>query len=218
MPSRPLFAAALAVALGSASPGAAEDFSKIDLTGEWYVLVQYKDDRSEGDDIKKFEDFAWSIKQEDKKITWEYFPYVMFFEDLELVRRDAMRNHKGWEPTPGLWSRIRESIQVSSRAASKKTLRGSREKGYESLPPMQAGGANLISFSRDWKVDFTPARVRIRITDSLSGGSGMEGIEDSVVYEISERVAHDELRGTYREPHKSGTIRMVRTRERTPSN
>jgi hypothetical protein len=218
MVGRVLRFCAIAIVVGAALPAAAEDLSKLDLSGEWYVLVHWKDDRSKDKSLKKFEDFAWSIKHEDKKIGWGHFPYVMFHEDLELVRRDAMRNHKPWEPTPGLWKRIRKSIRVSSRAAATKTLRGSREKGYESLPPMAAAGANMISFTRDWKVGFSPEKVRIQITDSLSGGSGLEGVADSTVYEITERVADDELAGSYSEPHKKGSFRMVRSRERAPSN
>jgi hypothetical protein len=76
----------------------------------------------------------------------------------------------------------------------------------------------MISFTRDWKVGFSPEKVRIQITDSLSGGSGLEGVADSTVYEITERVADDELAGSYSEPHKKGSFRMVRSRERAPSN
>jgi len=209
---------AITLLIGAAVPAAAEDLSELELSGEWYVLVHWKDDRSEDKSLTKFVDFAWSIKHEEKKIAWENFPYVMFHEDLEVVRRDAMRNHKPWEPTPGLWKRIRKSIRVSPRAAANKTLRGSREKGYASLPAMGAAGANMISFTSDWKVSFAPEKITIQITDSLSGGSGLEGVADSTVYEITERVAEDELAGHYSEPHKQGSFRMVRSRERAPSN
>ena len=198
----------------TSGPAAAEDLSKLDLTGEWYVLLHYKDDRSEDLSIVKFKDFAWSVKQHDKKIVWGTYPYVLFHEDLELVRRESMTSHNAWEPSPGVWSRIREKIGVSSRASTRKTLRGSRADGFESLPPMQGGSAGTITFSRDWKVTFAPERVRIQITDSLSGGGGLGGMEDSIVYEITERVADDELQGTYEESHKRGTLRMVRSEKR----
>jgi len=193
---------------------AAEDLSKLDLSGEWYVLLHYKDDRSADPSIVKFKDFAWSVKQSDKKIVWAVYPYVLFHEDLELVRRESMTSHRAWEPSPGVWGRIRERIGVSSRASTKKTLRGSRADGFESLPPMQGGSAGTITFSRDWKVTFAPESLRIQITDSLSGGGGLGGMEDSIVYEITERVADDELRGSYQEAHKSGSLRMVRSEKR----
>ncbi len=203
------------LALGAASAARAADLSDQDLSGEWYVLVNFKDDRSEDESVKKFKDFAWSIKQDESKIVWQDFPYVMFHEDLELVRREAMRSHTGWEPSPGVWSRIRKKITVSNRAVARKTLRGSREKGFESPAPIGGAGANMISFTRDWQVTFAPEMIRVRITDSLSGGMGLDGMEDSVVYEITERAADDELRGSYREPHKSGTFVMVRSKKRS---
>ncbi len=189
------------------------DLASLDLSGRWYVLIHYKDDRSADESLVKFKDFAWSVKQEDGKVEWENFPYVLFSEDQELVRKEAMRQHSGWQPSEALWSRIRERIGVSSRAAAKKTLRGSREKGFESLPPMGMGGANTLSFSRDWKLTFAPEKVRVQITDSLSGGAGLEGMEDSIVYEITERVSDGDLRGEFTEPHKRGTLRMVRTQK-----
>ena len=135
---------------------------------------------------------------------------MLFSEDQELIRREAMRQHSGWQPSEALWSRIRAKVGVSSRAASEKTLRGSREKGFESLPPMGMGSANTLSFSRDWKLVFAPEKVTVRITDSLSGGIGLEGMEDSTVYEITERVSDGDLRGTFAEPHKRvGNPRLV---------
>ncbi len=192
----------------------ASDLSALDLSGEWYVLVHFRDDRSEEASIEKFDDFAWSIQHSDGKLRLKNFPYVMFTEEQERVRREAMRQHRHWAPTPGMWGRIQKSIKVSSRAASTKTLRGSRGQSYESLPPMGGGSANTISFTRDWKISFSPERIEIRITDSLSGGMGMEGMEDSIFYVVTEQAADGDLRGTYREPHKKGTFRMVRSAKR----
>jgi len=209
--------ALLSLVLGAGSVGAA-DLSSVDLSGEWYVLVHYKDDKSEDKTLTKFKDFAWSVEQSPKKIIWMAYPYVLFNEDLEGVRREAMRRHLPWEPTPGLWDRIRSRIGVSSRAATKKTLRGSPADGFESLPPMGAGAANVMTFSVDWNVSFAPEKVRIQITDSLSGGSGLGGMEDSTVYEITEQVADDEFRGTYAESTKHGTFRMVKSEKREVLN
>jgi hypothetical protein len=209
--------ALLALLLGAGSVCAA-DLSSIDLSGDWYVLIHYKDDRSEDKTITKFKDFAWSVDQGPKKIIWSTYPYVLFNEDLEGVRREAMRRHLPWEPTAGLWDRIRSRIGVSSRAASKKTLRGSPADGFESLPPMGAGAANVMTFSVDWNVSFAPEKVRIQITDSLSGGAGLGGMEDSTVYEITEQVSDDEFHGSYAESTKHGTFRMVKSKKREVLN
>lgn len=207
-----LLAGAAALLWLVSGPAAAEDLSTLDLSGDWYLLVHYKDDRSEDKSITKFEDFAWSVEQEEEKISWSFYPYVMFNEDLELVRREAMRRHLPWEPSEALWDRIRSGIRVGSRASTHKTLRGSRAEGYESAPPMPMGAANMMTYTVNWTVIFEPAKATILITDSLSGGVGLEGREDSKVYEITERVSPTELRGTYAEPNKRGTFRMVKSK------
>ena len=38
-------------------------------------------------------------------------------------------------------------------------------------------------------------------------------MEDSIVYDITEKVSGDELRGTYTESHKEGTFKMVRSQK-----
>lgn len=210
----PLLLACVALLASGAGSARATDLSSVDLSGEWYVLLQFRDERSEDSSVVKFKDFAWSVKQGEKKIIWTFYPYVMFTEDLEAVRREAMMGHRSWEPSPGMWDRLRSRLDVSSRANQKKTLRGSRSAGYASLPPMGASSASMITFSRDWKVTFAADRVRIQITDSLSGGGGLDGMEDSIVYELTERVADDEFRGTYSEANKKGTLRMVRSQKR----
>ena len=61
-------------------------------------------------------------------------------------------------------------------------------------------------------VTFEPARIQIRIVDSLSGGAGLAGMDETTVFEIDHAVAPGELRGKWREGTRSGTFRMVRAR------
>ncbi len=189
------------------------DFRQLDLSGEWYVLIHYQDQRSEDKSITKFKDFAWSIRQTPEGLVWESYPYVLFNEELELIRRHAMLEHLPWEPDPGVWDQIRQTIRVSARAMTQKRLRGSQEEGYKSKPP-RAGGLGTLTFSRDWDVTFSESQIRIQVVDSLSGTQGLVGMEEATVFEIGERVAPDELRGRWREGSRQGSFRMVRARER----
>jgi hypothetical protein len=211
----------LAIALAAclfAAPALAQDagggLADVDLSGAWYVLIHYKDDRSEDASITKFKDFAWSIEQTANTLTLEHYPYVLFNEDTELARRHAMRGHLAWQPSDSQWKGLTAAVDVSSRAMSRKRLTGSAAEGFESLPPLGSGGFNTMSFSREWAVRFRSEEIRVLVTDSLSGAGGLEGMEDSTVYRITERVSGGELRGTYQEPHKQGTLRMVRAAER----
>ena len=190
------------------------DFTGADLTGDWYVLIHYKDDRSVDKSITKFKDFAWSIAQREGGMTWESYPYVMFGDETELVRRSAMMKHKFWEPDERLWQRIKTTLNVSSRAAERKRLDGSVEKGFKSLAPIQTGGLNTMSFTRNWHVTFVPEKVNLVITDSLSGGIGLGGMEEDTVFEITERIDAGEFRGRWDADTKRGTFRMVRSAER----
>jgi hypothetical protein len=88
------------------------------------------------------------------------------------------------------------------------------EKGWKSLAPLGSGGLNTMSFTRNWDVGFKPDKISIVIVDSLSGATGLGGIEESTTFEVTQRVSPGELRGTYEEGTKRGTFRMVRSAER----
>jgi hypothetical protein len=122
-----------------------------------------------------------------------------------------MMNHKHWEPDEAQWEVIRTSLPVSARAMSRKRMKGSPEEGFKSLPPLTSGGFNTMTFSREWDVQYKPEKVQITVVDSLSGSHGLEGMDEAIQYEITERVDDGELRGTYRESTKSGTFRMVKS-------
>ncbi len=189
------------------------DFRKLDLSGEWYVLIHYKDQRSEDESITKFKDFAWSIRQTPGLLVWESYPYVLFSDELELIRRHAMIEHLPWEPDESVWKQIRDTLDVSARAVTRKRLRGSVPEGFKSKPP-RAGGLGTLTFSRDWDASFSEAEIRIQVIDSLSGTQGLAGMEEATVFEIREQVAPDELRGRWQEGSRRGTLRMVRARQR----
>ncbi len=201
--------------LGAAGDDAPTEspLSGVDLSGDWYVLIHYKDDDSVDKSIRKFKDIAWSIQQTENTMTWEEYPYVVFPDGVEFYRRAAMQNHEPWEPHETQWKRIREAVEVSSRAMKRKRLTGSRREGFSSLPPITTGGFNTMTYTTTWKVAFDPERIGIVVTDSL-GGSTFEGMEGSTRYAITERVGSDELRGRYDRDTLHGTFRMVRSKER----
>lgn len=210
-------AAALGLAfslLALRAPAAEGDFAKADLNGSWYVLIHYTDASSENKDAKRFKDFAWTIEQTANTITWEYYPFVFFGEDSEIVRRQAMKDATPWEPSASEWAAVRVAVDVSSRALQRKRMTGSMADGFKSLAPLASGGLNTMSFNRNWDVTFKPDRISIVIVDSLSGSGGLEGMEEAITYEINERVSADEYRGTYSEGDKRGTLRMVKSAER----
>ena len=202
-----------AAVLMLAAPVATADMTELDLSGNWYVIVDYKDAKSTDKSITKFRDFVWTVKQGQKRIEWRTYPYVLFDEDTEGIRRHAQMEHLHWEPTERLWGKIREKVEVGSRAATRKTLIGSVAEGFSSESP-ETAGLNTLSFTRDWKVKFSAKTVRIQIVDSLSGGVGLESMDEATVFALQRTEGPDEIRGTWREGSKRGTFRMVRSAER----
>lgn len=200
--------------LAGAVPAHAEDLSKLDLSGEWYVLLHYKDARSEDKSITKFKDFAWSIRQAPTGLEIDEYPYVLFDEGTEEIRKAAMRGHKPWQPEGLVLDALREHVDVSTRAMRQKTLSGSTASGMKSEEAAASGGSTM-NFTRNWDITWAPASVRIKIVDSLSGGSALLGeMEEAAVFEIKERASAEELRGTWNEGEKSGSLRMLRAKER----
>ncbi len=205
---------ALGIVLAAPSARADTDLSQLDLTGHWYLLVHYKDDRSQDKSITKFKDTVWSILQDNTKIKITSYPYVFFSEADELVRRHNMMNHIAWKPDDRIWGEIRESVRVSDRGAKVKTLKGSRADGFESNPSSGGFGMNTLTFSQNWKIAFAPEEIRIEIIDSLSGSGGLAGMDEAVVYRVTELVSETELRGRYDDATRHGELWMVRSNER----
>jgi hypothetical protein len=204
---------ACALLAGPASVDAA-DLSKLDLTGEWYVLLHYKDARSEDKSITKFKDFAWAIRQSEGGLEIDEYPYVIFDEGTEEIRKASMRGHKPWQPEGLVLDALREHVDVSTRAMRQKQLAGSTASGMKSSEPAAAGGTTM-NFTRSWDIAWAPASVTIKIVDSLSGGSAMLGeMEEASVFVIKEQPSAEELRGTWSEGEKSGSLRMIRAKER----
>ena len=209
-----IFAAGVLTAL-ACGPATAEELGALDLSGEWYVLLTYKDQRSQDASVTRWKDFAWSIQQRPKQIVWLVNPYVVFDQGTEVTRRYKIHAHnEPWQPEGRVLSRLSEHLDVSARAEKVERLKGSREKGYRSLPQSGLGSARTMTFTRDWTVSFSDERVRITVTDSLGGSELLGDMEESTVYEITQRVSPSELRGTYVEGPKSGTLRMLRSAER----
>jgi hypothetical protein len=210
--STALIGLALLFLLVAARPAHA-DLSHADLSGDWYVLLRWKDSKSEDKSIEKFKDFAWSVEQTPNTITWEHYPYVVFGDEAEQFRRHAMMNHEHWEPDAAQWEMLKSSLPVSARAMSRKRLKGSVSEGYKSLPPLKSGGFNTMTFTREWHVTHSAESVQIIVIDSLSGSGGLEGMDEATRYVIIEQVGDGEFRGSYKEGTKSGTFRMVKSAE-----
>jgi hypothetical protein len=185
--------------------------SNLDLSGEWYVLIHYKDASSEDKLITKFKDFAWSIRQQPAKLELDEYPYVLFDEGTEEIRRADMRGHKPWQPEGLVLDALLQHVDVSTRAMRSKALEGSTKSGMKSLAPAGSSGSGTMNFVRNWDV---PGRQRCAPSSTHSRQHDAGGMEEASVFEIKERPSADELRGSWSEGDKSGSLRMIRAKER----
>jgi len=196
-----------------ALPAAAADLSKLDLSGDWYVLILYKDSRSEDKTLVHLKDLAWSVQQETGKMTVTEFPYVVFDEGSEEIRRAAMRKHESWQPEGLVLDTLKEHVDVSERAKRSKTLTGDFASGMKSSDAGGKGGGKTVDFSRNWDVTWAPAKVQIQIVDSLGGNAMLGDMSEASVFLITDQPAAGELTGTWSEGEKSGSLRMIRAKE-----
>jgi len=201
-----------ALAVAAALPSRAADLSKLDLSGDWYVLILYKDTRSEDKALVHLKDMAWSVQQEPAKMAVAEYPYVIFDEGSEEIRKAAMRKHTAWEPEGLVLDTLREHVDVSERAKRSKTLSGDTASGMKSGGGPKATG-KTVDFSRNWDVTWAPAKVQIQIVDSLGGSSMLGELEEASVYLITDQPSPGELTGTWSEGEKSGSLRMIRAKE-----
>jgi hypothetical protein len=208
-----LFLISLAGAPGASAATQGGEAPLLDLSGEWYVLVHYRDTREGLGEAERFRDFAWSIEQRDAELLWRVYPFVAFGDELEEIRKAHMRAEERWEPDPATLARLREELPVSPRAATRERLVGSREAGFRS-PASPAPAANTVTFVRDWSVRFEPRAVRVEIHDALGGSLALEEMRETTLFEIQEKIGPGELRGVYREGTLRGTFLMLRARAR----
>lgn len=203
---------AVLLVCAAALPARAADLSKLDLTGDWYVHIIYKDARSEDKTLVHLKDMAWSIQQEPAKMVVAEYPYVVFDEGSEEIRKAAMRSHKAWAPEGMVLDTLREHLDVSERAKRSKTLTGDVASGMKSGGGAKATGKN-VDFSRNWDVTWSPAKIQIQIVDSLGGSALLGEMEEASTFLITDQPAPGELTGTWSEGEKSGSLRMIRSKE-----
>jgi hypothetical protein len=206
--------ALLASSLATGEAAAAAGLQDADLSGHWYILVHYKDDRSKDKSITKFKDMAWSIEQTENKIALKAYKYVFLpNEGDELARRNSMTNHLPWEPDERIWSDIREAVYVGARGSKSKTLYGSRASGFRTKSGSSMG-IQTLTFTQDWTIRFEENQIVVEVEDSLSGSGGLAGMDEMIVFRLTERVADDEFRGRYDSPTHHGKLWMVRAKNR----
>ena len=207
-------ALACAALLGlAAAPAPAEP---VDLIGTWYVLVHYKDDNAPNPDEERWEDKVWVFEPQGRRLQWTEYPIVVFDDESGRFERRQTGQYARilhyWEPSPAQLSDIADGLQVNSRGAKEKTLRGSDADGWSSGRATGAASASVLSYREVWSIEGLPSRPVFSRSDLLGGGT-TESLEGLTQYAAT-RVENGVVTGTFeRDGTRRGTFRMLRSGE-----
>jgi hypothetical protein len=185
----------------------------VDLSGNWYVLVHYKDEVSGKPDAMRWEDRIWIFQKSGESLEWKEYPIVVFDDDEGRFERTKGRYSRvvaAWEPSPGQQANIQAGLHINTRGSKTKTLTGSDAAGWKSVPAPQAQAANVVTYSETWAVKDAASKPVFLRNESLGSGV-LEALEGGTIYK-TESVSDGELRGTFeRDGNRKGTFRMVKT-------
>jgi len=185
----------------------------LDLEGSWHVLVHYTDRASHRPDQPQWEDRLWTFERQGDRLRWHDYPIVVFGDRRGRYesRGSDVRSVGSWEPDRSQELEIEAGLDVSSRGASKRTLRRTPA-GWSSSARSAAEAADIVVWQSIWEIDLEGDVPRFAVRDSL-GNAAVEAIRGTTLY-AGDVVRADGRRveGRYeRDGQRSGTFRMTRT-------
>lgn len=202
--------------LASAALADAETAAEVDLQGDWYVLIHYRDSAEGGADVQHWDDRIWRFERQGSRLRWTEYPLAIFedkagrFESVDEHR--MARSQRFWTPSDQQREEIREGLATRSEASRTKSLRGSDSRGYESTGGLRASSASAIGYSEQWRIDDPKGLPSFTQSASMSSARSdtLEGVTSYRVTKVEEDGAL--LVGRFqRDEHRSGEFRMLRT-------
>ncbi len=184
------------------------DESSFELLGTWYVLVHYEEQ-----DVRGWEDKVWTFEQRGSRLVWTEYPVLSFRDDHgrfdSLASGRQVRSPGHWRPAAGQRKEIEAGPRVVARWARSKTLRGDRERGYQSRGAVNRDSASVIGYSERWEISGLGEAPLFRRVDEMSGGRAV-ALDGATEYRSS-KPAGDEIQGEFhRDGLQTGSFRMQR--------
>ena len=212
--------------LACATAGASEEAQvdrQVDLIGSWFVLIHYRDSATANPDVDRWEDKVWTFETKGSRFHWTEHPIVVFadtsgrFEARRGTRR--ARVLAAWEPNEAQRLEIEAGLQVNSRGAKSKSLRGSLESGFVSAGVMRAQSASVIGYHETWRIG-NPGTLPVFTRDDVLGSGppgqatgriqGLDGRTQYVTREVLD--GGNTLRGDFtRDTNRKGTFQITRS-------
>lgn len=210
-------AIAICVALALAGPVSADPAPEVDLLGTWYVLVHYRDEATANPDVDRWLDLVWVFSMNGSRLEWEEIPLVVFENAtgrFEAIPGNARaRTLQAWEPNEAQRAVIRGGPRVNPRGIKTKTLRGSDDKGWQTIDRPGIGmGVGVVGYSESLRIEDPTGLPHFIRSDTLGNAYKSSG-EGKTEYETNDvRRNGKTLVGRYeRDEHRAGVFRMWRT-------
>jgi len=209
---------AIGLALSFAAGPALAAGPAVDLIGTWYVLVHYKDEATNNPDFERWQDKVWVFEKKGSRLEWTEYPIVVFEDETGRFEGAGTNQHHRvlafWEPGESQIENVREGLRVNKRGSRTKTLRGSPERGYQSVGGLRTASVSVIGYHESLSIEGLPERP-VFTRDDMMGSARTEVMEGRTQYVTEEVLDGGKLlRGTYsRDGNQHGTFRMMRSGE-----
>ena len=219
----------MASAMG-ASPAASHSEGSIDILGTWFVLIHYIDPDSAHPKATRWRDLVWVFAEKGSRLEWTEYPLVIFEDQTgrfeAIAGNPRSRVLQAWKPTPEQQQTLQKGPRVNERGARRKTLRGSKDGGWQSSRRRVQTSASVMGyhetltieglqglplFQRQDVVGNAATRTegeftRYQVTQILGDGRRMQGR-----YEKDGR-----LTGTF-EMRRTDAARGLKKQDKTPN-
>ena len=193
--------------------------SEVELLGTWHLLVHYQDAGAEDPEAEQWYDRVWTFEARGgRRLQWTEYPVAIFrdesgrFERVGRGRRGRVLGY--WEPSPGQQKNIRDGLEIVSRGARSKSLRGSLERGFRSSGGLRSASTSVIGYHELWKIE-DPLGKPVFEREDILGSARTENMQGVTRYETLE-VKEDGrvLRGRFeRDGSLTGRFRLTRAGE-----
>ena len=173
-----------------------------DLSGQWYVLIHYRDLGGAELGPVLWDDEVWRFAQGPTGIRWTRYPHVAFEDETGRVERlssgEEGRTTGPWRPNQSQRSEIEAGLELDDFERTEKWLRGSAKGDYRSQASPRSASASAVSFVAEWSIASKAEGPIFRRRDRLNSARARsaEGETSFETQWISDRA--DTMRGVFR--------------------
>ena len=171
-------------------------------TGDWYLLVHYRDPQGVDPEQVFWEDEIWRFVPTPGGIRWTRHPHAAFEEgdgrSIQLPSGERGQSLGAWWPNPKQRAEIEAGLSLDPFEMKSKPLERQRGGGYRSRSRTGGGSASSVAFVSEWSIEWTPKGPVFRERDTLASGRA-ESAQGEAIFQ-TESVADNghAMRGEFR--------------------